>query len=226
MESLNYDNIITFGCSFSKISNENKSGKNYTELLSEKYNIPYLNKSLNGSSNPFNYFQLYESYKNGEIGDNSLILFQFTFKHRICFEIENDIENPHSSYHSINDNNMIILHLSPSRTYNNDSITKFSENYFSHFAGNYYNDVLNLTSTFYFLNYLKEKYKNLNFVTLSWDNIDPKLGVVSDDLNNILEKSKKNKLQNHHIYENNDLHLSEIGHEWISNEIIKTLTKF
>ena len=52
---MNYDKIIIFGCSFSKDSL--RTNTSYGKILGEKYNIPVINHSVNGSSNLYNYFK-------------------------------------------------------------------------------------------------------------------------------------------------------------------------
>ena len=211
--------------------------KSYSEHLAEKLNIPIenvYNYSINGSSNTENLYYLnslysklsffhhgnnlrydkLKSYLPTEIYDDSLIIFQLTYWHRIAFQ--------HSIMKQFGHH--LIVPFSPHRKFIDENpfydedLTTFCDIYYNKLSHTEILETNLIVSLYHILKNINNENNTINSLLLSWDSISTNVldTYISKNLNNLQQLSIDNGWTCHSELNNNDLHLSPNGNKEFS----------
>lgn len=227
-----YNNLYGYGCSHMVGTTHSGISDSFLTYTANSLNITNIfNRGENSSGNTFNRVNLLNDYLNNNIKKNSLIIFQLTQYHRKTYQFvhKSDIEN-------FSDLSLItrwgtvdgIVHMLSGK-FNNDgsfdsSLDNYVDTYYKRLSGEefiMFDDILTIYSV---LNLISSQIKNVKFLIISWPEIkSPFEKYIPLELSNIWEWSLKNELTEHHLKNNGDYHLSELGHKLLSEKILKFL---
>ena len=233
-----YEHLYVFGCSHSLNTNSiDNTCKSYSDLLANKLGIPtenVYNYAINGSSNTENLFYLNSLYGNikfvhpnddikynkygktlpRKLHNNSLIIFQLTYWHRIAFQ------------HSILKKNGInrIVPFGPYKQF--DKEPPFYDKDLTTFCDIYYNKLSHMeiletnliVSLYHILKNINNENNTINSLLLSWDSISTNVldSYISKNLNNLQQLSIDKGWTCHSELNNKDWHLSPTGNKEFS----------
>jgi hypothetical protein len=235
-----YKHIYVFGCSHSLNTNSiDMTCKSYSEHLADKLNIPLqnvYNYSINGSSNTENLYYLncinsklsfyhsnddirFQKYGIGlpnELYDDSLIIFQLTYWYRTAFQ--HSLEKKNGYYK--------IVPISPHRKEIDDEINIFSDIFHKKLSNEILLQRNSILPIYYTLKGICNERNNISNLLLSWDTImdDNIKNYIQPELVNLQQIAIDNGWTCHSELNNTDLHSSPIGHNKISEYLLKYIT--
>ena len=225
-----YKHLYVFGCSHSLNTNSiDNTCKAYPDLLADKLGIStenVYNYAINGSSNTENLFYLNSLYSNikfihpkdsiqytkcdkalpRELYNNSLIIFQLTYWHRIAFQ------------HSILKERGIhlVVPFGPHRRF--DKEPPFYDSDLNTFCDIYYKKLSHteiletnlIVSLYHILKNINTEKNTINSLLISWDTLSSDIldGYISKNLNNLQQLSIDKGWTCHSELNNGDLHLT------------------
>jgi hypothetical protein len=241
-----YKHIYVFGCSHSLNTNSiDGTCKSYSEHLADKLNIPLqnvYNYAINGSSNNENIYYLnslysklsfyhtsdssryekFKSYLPTEIYDDSLIVFQLTYWHRVAFQHTFLKQNGHH----------LIVPFGPHRKFG--KVPPFYDTDMDIFCEIFYNKLSNtnllernsVLPTYHTLKNISSERTNVKSILISWDRISDMefFNYVPRELTGIQDFVTNNEWTCNFQIKNNDIHLSPNGHRLFGDYLLKYIT--
>ena len=192
-----------FGCSHSLNTNSiDETCKSYSDLLAEKLGIStenVYNYAINGSSNNENLYylncinsnlsffhpiddirtKLYGDILPRELYNDSLIIFQLTYWHRIGFQHTIERNNGHYK----------LVALSPHRIFTDTDFTNFNHIFFKKLSNEIFLQRNSILSTYYTLKGIDDKKNNISTLLLSWDKL------MDDNIRKYIEPTLSNLKQ-------------------------------
>ena len=241
-----YKHIYVFGCSHSLNTNSiDMTCKSYSEHLAEKLNIPIenvYNYSINGSSNNENLYYLnsvysklsfynsndskryseYKQYLPTELYDDSLIVFQLTYWHRIGFQHTFVKQNGHH----------LIVPFGPHRKFDNQppyydkELNTFCDIFYEKLSNSNLLERNSVLPTYHTLKNINNERNNIKTLLISWDRISDIefYEYIPKELTNIQDFIIDNEWTCDFETKNKDIHLSPTGHRLFSDYLLKYIT--
>ena len=230
-----YENLYGYGCSHTFGTTHSVPNIPYLSHLATKLKIQNIfNKAGNSTGNKFNRAKLITDYLNGNIKKNSFIVFQLSFYQRNSFQFVHQSDIDTYSQQSLDGywgSVKGIMHTLQGMFNKNDkftdtSLNKFINTYYERLSGEQYLMYDDIFSTYSILKLISSEIENVNFLMISWPEIEvPFDKFLPNELSNISNWSYDNKLTEHDEKNNEDYHLSQIGHEMLADKIFKYLDK-
>ena len=220
-----------FGCSHSLNTNSiDDTCKSYIDLLADKLNISaanVYNYAINGSSNNENLYYLNCINSNfsffhpnddirkkiydilpRELYDDSLIIFQLTYWHRMVLQHTLEKEG---GYHQL-------IPISPHRIFIDDDLTNFNHIFHKKLSNEIFLQRNSILSTYYTLKSISNEKNNISTLLLSWDMImgDNIKKYIEPPLINLRELTINKRWTCDSELNNGDWHLSPNGNKEFS----------